>query len=223
MALSFTSRPYNPAELRLLSALKSRLEKVKGGKLKYYHFPIAALLGAGFTWISTRVPDGFWTFLSGTLAVLCFGFLVFTPYEVYKVKRRNKVKLKRFIAAIEKGSVSVCPVQASRIALAREFEDEGDLYLVEYEKGNVLFFWDLQHNLHKRKFPCLHFEIYEEDFFTLTGLAIRPLSERIAPVLIDQKAKWNYMKKYGVPAQLETAETDFDSLTDQFKACLKDH
>jgi hypothetical protein len=31
------------------------------------------------------------------------------------------------------------------------------------------------------------------------------------------------MKKYGVPAQLETAETDFDSLTDQFKACLKDH
>lgn len=217
MALSFTSRPYNPAELRLLSALKSRLEKVKGGKLKYYHFIIAALLGAGFTWISTQVPDGFWTFLSGTVAILCFGFLVFTPYEVYKVKKRNKDKLNRFSAAMEKGSATVCPVQASRIALAREFEDEGDLYLVEYEKGSVLFFWDLQHNLHKRKFPCLHFEIYEDDFFTLTGLAIHPLSERTVPVHIDQKAKWNYMKKYGVPGHLETEAIEFEVLLEKFK------
>jgi hypothetical protein len=222
MNLQYTSRKYTPAEFRLLTTFKKRLEKESATKVKFYHFIIAAILGAGFTWIAASIPDSFWTFLTGTLAIGCFSFIVFTPYELYKLKRRHRSTLQAFELAISKGSVAVCTIRARQIALAKEYEDEGDLYIVEYELGKILYLWDTEYNLNKT-FPCLEFELYEESFYKLIGRLLNPLSEKIKPVLIDRKAKWKYMKKYSVPTQLEMAEIDFDGLIDQFNACLKDN
>ncbi len=211
----FISRPYNPAELRLLTTLKKRLEKERGSKLKFYHFIIAAILGAGFTWIAATIPDSFWTFLTGTIAILCFSFIVFTPHEFYKQKRRHRSSLQALDQAIDKGSVAVCTIRARQIALAKEYEDEGDLYIVEYEPGKVLYLWDTDYNLNKN-FPCLDFELYEDSFYKLLGRRLYPISEKIKPLLIDRKVKWNYMKKYGAPGHLDTKAIGFEALLEKY-------
>ena len=150
---------------------------------------------------------------------MCFSFIVFTPYELYKQKRRHRATLQALDQAISKGTVAVCSIQAQQIALAKEYEDEGDLYIVEYEPGRMLYLWDTEYNLNKT-FPCLDFELYEESFFKLLGRRLNPLSEKIKPALIDRKAKWNYMKKYGAPGELETVEMGFEELVGKYNSCL---
>ncbi len=216
----YTPRPFNPAEIRLLTTLSKRLEKVSDTKVKLYHFFIAAILGAGFTWIAASIPDSFWTFLTGTIAILCFSFIVFTPYELYKQRRRLRSSKQVLELAISKGSVSVSTIHATKIALAKEYEDEGDLYIVEYEPGKVFFIWDTDYKLN-RFFPCLEFELYEESFAQLSGRQLHALSEKMQPILIDRKAKWKYLSTYWAPGQLETMETDFDELIKKIKACLE--
>ena len=215
----FTPRPYNPTELRLLNTLKKRLEKESGTKVKFYHFIIAAILGTGFAWIAASIPDSFWTLLTGTIAILCFSFIAFTPYELYKQKRRHRSTLLALDLAMNKGSVAVCSIRARQIALAKEYEDEGDLYIVEYEPGRMMYLWDTEYNLNKT-FPCLEFELYEDAFFKLLGRKLNPLSEKIKPLLIDRKAKWKYLEKYGVPGEMETVEVGFEELLAKFNFCL---
>lgn len=218
MDIPFKTRHFYPDELRLLKTLKTQKEKEGGSKIKFYHFVIAGLLGAGFTYITTIIPDNFWTFLFGTLAVFCFAFIVFTPYEIYKMRRKDKGFLKLLNGYIDKGTVDTCLINAMRIAVAKEYEDEGDLFIIEWNADKVLYLWDYDYNLRK-KFPCLEFEIYEDNFFKLFGRQVYPLSDRIKPLTIDKKAKWNYMSKIGTPGHLQTDNTSFDRLIEEYNNC----
>ena len=218
MNISFNTRPLYSDELRLLKALKTQKEKQSGSKIKFYHFGIAGLLGAGCAYIAATLPDSFWTFLFGTLAVSAFVFIVFAPYDIYKMRRKRKDLLQRLNAVIDKGTVDTCLINAKRIAVAKEYEDEGDLFLIEYDADKVLYLWDYDYNLRK-KFPCLDFEIYEDNFFKLFGRQIYPLSDRIKPLTIDRKAKWNYMSKVGAPGHLQIDNTNFDKLVEEYNNC----
>lgn len=220
MDIPFKTRPFYPDELRLLKTLKTQKEKEVGGKIKIYHLVVAGLLGVGFTYIATLLPDSFWTFLFGTLAVFSLAFIVFTPYEIYKTRRKGRAFLQHLNVTIEKGTVDTCLINAKRIAVAKEYEDEGDLFIIEYDPDKVLYLWDYDYNLQK-KFPCLDFEIYEEDFATFFGRQVYPLSDRIKPVIIGNKAKWNYMKKMGAPGNLEMAHVSFDKLIEAYNNCAK--
>ena len=218
MDIPFKTRPFYPDELRLLKTLRTQKEKEGGGRIKFYHFVIAGLLGAGCTYIGATLPDSFWTFLFGTIAVFSFALIVFTPYEIYKMKRKHKDFLQRLTKAINKNTVDTCIINAKRIAVAKEYEDEGDLFIIEYDTDKVLYLWDYDYNL-KKKFPCLDFEIYEDNFFKLFGRQVYPLSDRISPLLIDKKAKWNYMSKIGAPGHLQTESKNFDKLIDEYNNC----
>lgn len=218
MDIPFKTRHFYPDELRLLKTLKTQKEKEGGGKIKFYHFVIAGLLGAGLTYITTQIPDSFWTFLFGTLAVFSFAFIVFTPYEIYKMRKKQKEFLQNLNATIDKGTVDTCLINAKRIAIAKEYEDEGDLFIIEYDIDKVLYLWDYDYNLRK-KFPCLDFEIYEDNFFKLFGRQVYPLSDRIKPLTIDKKAKWNYMSKVGAAGHLETENVSFDKLIEDYNNC----
>jgi hypothetical protein len=218
MDLPFKSRHFYPDELRILKALKTQKEKEGGSKIKFHHFAIAGLLAAGFTYIATILPDSFWTFLFGTLAVFLFAFIIFTPYEIYKMRRKGKEFLQRLNATISKGTVDTWLINAKRIAVANEYEDEGDLYIIEFDTDKILYIWDYDYNLHK-KFPCLDFELYEDNFFKLFGRQVYPISDRIKPLTIDKKAKWNYMSKIGAPGHLQTDNINFDKLVDEYNNC----
>lgn len=128
---TFRTKTFYPDELRLLTTLKTQKEKESSSKIKFHHFVIAGLLGAGFTYLATLVPDSFWTFLFGTLAIFSFAFIVFTPFEIYKMKRKHKDFLQQLNITIDRGTVDTCLINAKRIAVAKEYEDEGDLFIIE--------------------------------------------------------------------------------------------
>ena len=218
MKFQTTKRNFYADELRILNSLLNNVKKEDKSKIKGYHFFIAGLLGASLTYVVSIIPDSFWTFLLGLIAIFCFAFIVFMPYEIYKEKKRKRIFLQTLQNYIDKQTVETYKVTATRIAIAPEFEDESDLYIVELEKNKVLYLWDTLFNLNK-KFPCLDFEIYEDKFFKLIGRQIYPLSEKIQPVQIDKKAKWNYMKKYGVSEHLDTEDVGFDELIESYNNC----
>ncbi len=218
MNITYKTRSFYPDELRILKTLKTQKEKETSSKIKVYHFLIAGFLGAGSTYVTTIIPDSFWTFLFGTVAVFAFAFIVFMPYEIYNKKNRHKLFLRQLSVTIEKGTVNTCTVNTKRIAIAPEYEDESDLYIIELNDNEVLYLWDTEYNLNK-KFPCLDFEIYEDNFFKLIGRQIYPLSEKIQPLKIDKKAKWNFMKTYGASGHLETEKINFDELLQKYNNC----
>ena len=115
--------------------------------------------------------------------------------------------------------MDTCLINAKRIAVAKEFEDEGDLFIIECDINKILYLWDYDYKLRK-KFPCLDFEIYDDNFFTLFGRQVYPISERIKALTIDKKAKWNYMKKVGAPRNLQTDSINFDRLIEDYNNCI---
>lgn len=218
MKIEYNTRVLHSNELRILKSLKNKAEKNKGGKIKFYHYLIAGSLGISLTYITSIIPDSFWTFLLGTSAVFAFAFIVFTPYEVYKMKKQHKEFLNLVNSLIDKGTVKTCQIETTSIAIAPEYEDENDMYIIKLNENEVLYIWDTEYKLN-RKFPCLNFEIYEEDFFKITGKQINPLSEKILPIKIEKKAKWNFMKKYGIYGHLEVEKYNFEKLILKYKNC----
>jgi len=210
--MDFKTRELYPDELRVLKTLKTQTEKKSGCKIKIYHFVLAVFLGIVFAYLATLTKGSFWILPFGTIAVFSFGLVVFGPYELYKTQKRHKTFLQRLNVLIEKQTVDTCLINATRIALAEEYEDENDLYIVEMCKDKVLYLWDTEYNLNKN-FPCLRFEIYERIFFELTGRQIYPLSEKIKPIMIDPKKKWKYMTQ--ISTSEPTENISFDELMDK--------
>lgn len=218
MDIVYTKRNFYPDEIRVLKTLKKQKEKERGGRVKLYHFFIAGLLGVGLTYIAAILPDSIWTFIFGTLAVLAFAFIVLGIYEMYKSKKRCRAFMHQLNSIIDKGVVSVCRMNAKRIAIAPEYEDESDLYIIELGENEVLHLWDAQYNL-KKKFPCLDFDIYGEEFSMLTGRQIYPLSGKVEPLQISSRAKWNFMKEHEIAKHLEIEKVSFDALLEKYTSC----
>lgn len=218
MGIVFKKRQFYSDELRLLKALKTQKEKQSCGKVNWYYYLIAGFLGSGCTYIAAKIPDSFWTFFFGIIAVFAFAFIVFTPYETYKLRKHHKGVLQQLNAFIAKGEVNTCHIKTEKIAFAPEYEDESDLYIIELNKGEVLYVWDIEYNLNKM-FPCFDFEIYESEFSILSGRQLYPLSDRIKPLVIDKKAKWNYMIKFGSPENFQIEKKNFSELINEFTNC----
>jgi len=216
MDMMHITRQLHPKETSVLEKLKTKTEKELNEKTRIPYFIFAGLLGIGFTYFASMLKIHFLAFVFGAIALFSFGFVVFMPYELYKNKLRVKKRINSIDNFLENDNLRVIPVNALRIALAKENEDEGDLYIIEYEIDKVLYLWDYDYNLRK-EFPCLNFEIYEDGFFKLTGKQVYPLSETIQPVIIDKDAKWEYMKKMGVPGHLETENINFEKLIEKIK------
>lgn len=218
MTISYTTRTFYPDELRLLRALKKKKEKQPATKIKFYHYLIAGVLAAGFGYLTSICQNGFQGFIPATLTLFLASFVVFTPYEMYKAKKGHKKFLVALDQLIDDGTVATCRIKATRIAIAEEYEDEGNLFIIEIDKNSLLCLWDYDYTLQK-KFPCLDFELYERKY-TKFGRMIYPLSERITPLPIDKKAKWGYMKKVGSPGHLEVIKADFDQFISEINSCI---
>lgn len=217
MNIHYKTRNLYPDELRILNTLKS--QKEKSSKIKLHHFVTAIISGTVLIYISSKIADSFWLFLSGTTAVLLFAFVFFASYEIYKKRKRHKSSLQQLNTIITKGTVDTCLVMAKEIAIAPEYNDESDLYIIKINENEVLYLWDTEYNLNK-KFPCLNFEIYNDVFFKLTNRQIYQLSEKIQPMQIDKKAKWNFIKQTGAPKQLEIEKINFDKLFEKYNNCI---
>ena len=214
--ISFYSKNLYPDEKRLLNTLKTKTKKLNSSGIQPRHYVIALSIGLFCIYLCTEIPSSFWKFIFGTTAAFAFGFLIFTPFEVLRINKQRKKLISNIDNIIESGSIKSSIVRAKRIAYAPEYEDENDLYLIELNENSVLHIWDTEYNL-KGKFPCLDFEIYDLDYFDITGRQIYPLSEKIKPIKIDKKAKWNYMSKYNVIENLGKESINFDILLERYR------
>ncbi|SIO42682.1 hypothetical protein [Chitinophaga niabensis] len=218
MELHTIIRPLHTDEIATLKKLKKEATKKLKSK-KIIHYLIALLIGIATTSIAMYLKAyDLAVFVFGTIAVFAYGYVIFVPYEIYKLNRETKKKLKRIDDFLESNALKVIPVNALRIAHAKEYEDEGDLYIIEYKPDHLLYFNDLDG---ERSFPCLSFEIYEEDYSWLTWQHIRALSKEIEPVLISGKAKWAYGKEHGLPEHLATEVRSFEEVMEDFASINK--
>ena len=208
------TRPLNHLEIRWLNTLLKGQNNALKSKFNASSFIVAGIVGFMCTWMVSKMSDSFWLFLVGTIAVICWSFILFMPFELYKMHKNNKKNIGLIELWLKKGTVTVYPINALQIAIAREYDDEGDLFIVEYDPDRLIYLWDYDDNLRK-KFPCLNFEIYEGDFASLTGRPLNPLSEKVKPVEINKMAKWAYMKHPGIPGHLATEEGSFEVLVNR--------
>ncbi|WP_289665328.1 hypothetical protein [Flavobacterium panacagri] len=211
MKITYNPRDLYDDELKLLKKIITQKQKLANRKIKFPHLLIAGGVGIGSAFIAVNIPESFWTFLFGTLSVLAFSFIVFFPYEIHKLTKEHKIVLNQLNKIIDKGVVHTCKISAERIAIAPEYEDESDLYVIELNKNEVLYLWDIGYHLNKN-FPCLDFEIYENIFFECTGMQIYALSNKVKPLKIDKKVKWDFIKKFGAPGNLEIRKSPFDEI-----------
>ena len=225
--MEFQTRALYPGELRGLQRLKTQTEKNKAKISTPLNFLWALLLGIVCVCLAARTSkESFWYFIYGTIAVLGFSTFVFGSFiEELKAQDKKKDILQRVNTLIEKGTIDTCRIDASRVAVAREYEDEGDWYIFELGKDKVLRFWDNYFAYNNKKFPCLQFDIYEENCAKLIDKDIYPLSEKVKPVKrIDPKKKWKYMsvtdpfeQLAGACECMHIANIGFDELINQIE------
>ena len=207
-------RPLNTKEVKTLQKIRSTAEKDFKRGYKIHYLLTAAVVGVICAFLASETSYAFLTLVFGTASVLSFSMVIFMPYETYKDRRKAKKKINKIDALLGQDGIDVVPVRATRIAVAKEFEDEGDLYIVETANKDILYLWDSDYNL-KKNFPCLEFEIYSEDFYNLIGRQVNPLSEKYKPIIIDAKTKWTYLKKVGGPEHLAVEKRVFEEVIEE--------
>lgn len=207
-------RPLNVKETKTLQKIRSTAQKDLAQGLKLHYIAVAVIIGALCLYVANWTRYDVVALIFGTIAVFGFSCLAFMPYELFKFRRKAKQKIKQVEGLLAENSIEVYSVIATRIAVAKEFEDEGDLYIIETAGNDILYLWDYDYNL-KKNFPCLEFEIYSDEFFKVIGRQIYPLTEKIKPFVITAKAKWAYMKKIGPPGHLALEKKSFDKVVER--------
>jgi hypothetical protein len=201
-------------ETKALNKIKSGLDKELKQGYKAHYFLFAFGLGITFVYLATWTTYDFLVFVFGTIAVFSFACVILMPYEIYKNSRRARLKIKQINNVLLANSIDVTPITAKQIALAKEYEDEGDLYIIETDNSDILYLWDNDYTL-KKNFPCLEFEIYDKDFYALIGRQVNSLGNKFKPIVINAKAKWTYLTKVGLPDHLTIDRKNFNRLVDE--------
>jgi len=202
------TRDLTVKEIKALRKIRDSNANTLKNRIGLSFFLISTLLGTASAYIADWTRYGVVTFIFGTIAVICFGIVVFGPYEIWKTRTDAKEKVKQIDAVLEQGIIEVYTVAANRIAMARE--DGGNLFIVEVSKNRILYLWNNNFDL-KSPFPCLNFEIYTKEFQALIKRPINPTSEKIKPFVISKKNKMKLYEEIG-PEHLDVHGNDFDEL-----------
>ncbi len=211
--LQKVTRTLTQKETKALKKIRKNNESVLNRGYKWPNVMLALALAALCMYGATWTRYDLITFILGVSAVFSIGYVFFMPFEAYKDIRRANKMIRKIDDMLEADVLEVSPVNATQIARAKEYEDEGDLYIIEMKDSRILYIRDFDHNLRKG-FPCLEFELYDEEFRDLTGRLINPISEKIKPIEVDSMAKWNFFQK-SPPEHLQIQKTSFDRLIEK--------
>lgn len=184
MGLERKTRPINAKEAKELAKLKTDIEvRIKNKTPKPGHYTKVIILAICTALLAVLTRGSALNFLFATTSVFAVSYCIFTPFELKKIIKRSAGTLISLDNLLTVGKINVFMVNALRIAKAVEFDDEGDLFIIEYEVGEILYFWNYKYERPKN-FPCLEFEIFDEDYSKLTGVTVNSLSEKIKPIII---------------------------------------
>jgi len=223
--MEFITRELYLDEMQVLKTLKNQTEERIGKKPIFSWFILSIFIGIIFFCFATFFIGRF-GILSAIIGVILIVIAVVVTYNLYKTQKKDKEFLRRYNTLIEIRTVKTCRINATRIATTEE--GEAGWCIVELSKNKVLYlfkFGDLFEfgDVKRGKFPCLQFEIYDKNFFELTGNQIYPFGEEIEPVMIDSKKTWRYMSENDTSDQfLEVPEfLDFDIENINFDEVIK--
>lgn len=217
MKLTTITRPLYPNEITLLRQAHADALGRLQPKVKQYHYLAAVLSGILFfylAYLSAPQSNFLFSFLL-LIAVLCGAFVVFIPFEERRQIEKAREKAAKIEELITINEIKVTPVTATRVAIAPEYEDECNMYVLEIAPDNVLYLWDYDYNL-EEIFPCLQFDVYDKEIHFLIDLAVFNLSEKVDPVLLDPKTKWKEMIQAGLPENMAIEQVGFDRVVERF-------
>ncbi|MFK7972120.1 MAG: hypothetical protein AB8F95_17255 [Bacteroidia bacterium] len=163
--------------------------------------------------------DSEWRRLS--VAAGIFGVIgIWTILEnLIKKRKTAKKELPELLLAQIGSKVNVISITASRVIQFEEYEDEGELYLIETPEGECFYLWDWLYTMVENSlFPSSQFEIFVEGYIhNAFDTNIKILGDPISPIMIKGKIKWDYFEKEGFPEPLEKLNKSFDEILEELK------
>lgn len=203
------TRPLYPEEQAFLLRLRSRLALPVRLPVKVYWLFVLLLVGeVCFHLMSLSRYEGVFS-LFGILTACSFAVVGYVPVAWFVAKKHRLKRIRAIDTVLKSGTVGVTPVEARRTALAMEHAREGDLWIIEYERDQLLFLWDYTSKL-RRLLPRERFELYDAAFEPLFGRMVYASGPKTLPTFIDSVAKYRYFSRHGAPEQLSTAAADFE-------------
>ena len=113
-----------------------------------------------------------------------------------------------------KTTTEVYEIDIKRIALMPEYEDEGNLYLIENSENQCLYLGDYEYLIGAEKdFPSSKIEVYADDTMKLVmDRKIRCFGEKLEMEKIDAEKKWIYFGKVGFDDDLKIIPKSFEEI-----------
>lgn len=145
---------------------------------------------------------------------------IWVVIEHYFKQKKNGNKELRSLTEIQNdGKVSVVPLELNRVAKLEEYEDEGDLYLIETKDKECIYLWDAEYLLvDDKEFPSEQVEVYIDDIFKFgIDKKVRCSGNKLTPIIVSGENKWSFYGKVGFPGDLHAEEKSFDKIIEEIK------
>lgn len=155
--------------------------------------------------------DSKWIRVSATLVWVC-PILIWILFGIrYKGRKKENKVLNELKKIKKEDNIKVISVNANRMIAFEEKDDEGNLFLIEEASGKCFYLWD-DEIPEQCGFPRSSFEIYiDENFVIALGRKVNCTGERIEPIKVNEKVKWEYFKP-DFPEDLRIETKTFDEV-----------
>lgn len=145
---------------------------------------------------------------------------VWVVVEQYLKQKKNGSKELQSLTEIQnKNQISVVPLELNRIAKLEEYEDEGDLYLIETKDKKCVYLWDAEYLLiDDKEFPSDQVEVYVDDTFKFgIDKKVKCSGNKLTPTIVNRENKWSFFEMVGFPGDLQVEEKSFDEIIEEIK------
>lgn len=155
-----------------------------------------------------------WSLISKCMVCFCPIIIWIIIENKYKGRTKTLNELKEIE---NRKIINVVEINARRVIEFSEGEDEGTLYLIEQEDGQCVYLWDYEYLISEDKsFPCDRFDVYTDNEFKYAiKEKVKCMGERIEPIKISGKDKWDYFDAKGFPNDLEIEKKAFDEVMNE--------
>jgi hypothetical protein len=139
--------------------------------------------------------------------------------QYFRQKKNENKELQSLTEIRNENQILVISVELDRIAKFEEYEDEGDLYLVETKDKESIYLWDAEYLLFDdNEFPSEQVEVYVDDTFKFgIDKKVKCSGNKLTPIIVSGESKWTFFKRVGFPGDLQTEEKPFDKIIEEIK------
>jgi hypothetical protein len=198
MKLFKNTRDFNLEEMQILNVRLAGEKKKLKEIIRYEEFLKHGIIGIICVALIIITGNEFLLIALGTIALISFGYVLFTPICIYYDRKYLRAEIKNLNGYINNGKATVFGIHSKRIAKVAAVVDEFTggtpaYFLIELDVESVLFYRDTQY-IFIEGFPCLDFGIYAtHDAFFWANLYVR--LAKLSTQLLSMKKPDAVMRK----------------------------